>query len=310
MPDVRRAAQHRPHRWSVPFGRVLGIQLRVHVSFLLLVVLFAAAAPEPGLASGLASLGWLVVIFGCVVAHELAHSLVARRRGAEVDEILLFPLGGVSRLRHLPDSPADELAIAIAGPLTSIGLGVAALGLALARGHALTVDLLTGDWLLRFAWLNLLLGVFNLLPAFPLDGGRVLRALLERSRDVESATRVATRIGHALAAGLIVAGLLLDLWLVLIGLFVYFGASAEEAATIVHARLRGQHVRDAMSAGSSSAPAMQDAPAVDADAPLDEDVLELLQEAPDHIVTVRDHDRVTGVLSADDVMRLVNRTRE
>jgi Zn-dependent protease len=306
--EALRARRSRPHHWSVPLGRVAGIQVRVHASFLILVVLFAALAPEPGLPGALRNVGWLLLVFGCVVVHELSHCFVARRRGAQVDEILLFPLGGVSKLRNLPESPADELAIAIVGPLTSIGLGILAGASALLLGQALVpVDLLTGSLLVRLAWLNLILGVFNLLPAFPLDGGRVLRALLERNRSLEAATRAATRVGHAFAAGLMFAGFLFDVWLLLIGIFVYFGASAEEAATIVHARLRGHRVRDAMEpvdAASVPEPG-RDVPAVEADAPLDDDVLLDLQEASEHTIVVRDHGDVVGVLKPEDVVRLV-----
>ena len=141
-------------------------------------MLFAVAAPEPGAAGVAWSLLWLAALFGSVVLHELAHCLVARRRGAEVHEILLFPLGGISKLEHLPETAADEFAIAIVGPLTSLTLGVVALGAGAALGGSLVpIDLLGGAWLVRLGWLNLILGVFNLLPAFPLDGGRVLRAL-------------------------------------------------------------------------------------------------------------------------------------
>jgi Zn-dependent protease len=290
---------------------VAGIEVRVHASFLILVVLFAAMAPEPGIVSALESVGWLLLVFACVVVHELSHCFVARRRGARVDEILLFPLGGVSKLRNLPESPADELAIAIVGPLTSVGLGLLAGCGALLLGQALVpVDLLSGWLLVRLAWLNVILGVFNLLPAFPLDGGRVLRAVLERDRSLEAATRAATRVGHAFAWALMVAGFLFDVWLLLIGLFVYFGASAEEAATIVHARLRGHTVRDAMEPIDTAAahgPALPStaATAVEADAPLDDDVLADLQDAPGHTVVVRDHGDVVGVLKPEDVIRLV-----
>jgi Zn-dependent protease len=310
--EADRSRKARPHHWSVSLGRIAGIEVRVHASFLILVVLFAALAPEPGVASALRNVGWLMLVFACVVVHELSHCFVARRRGAQVDEILLFPLGGVSRLRNLPESPRDELAIAIVGPLTSIGLAVLAGFGAVLLGQALVpVDLLSGGLLVRLAWLNLILGMFNLLPAFPLDGGRVLRALLERTRSLEAATRAATRVGHAFAAGLMVAGFFFDVWLLLIGIFVYFGASAEEAATIVHARLRGHHVRDAMepiTADAKRVPGITEAeaPDVEADAPLDDEVLEELQGAPAHTVIVRDHGEVVGVLKPEDVIRLVS----
>jgi Zn-dependent protease len=295
----------RPHRWSFPLVRVRHIQVRVHISFLVLVALFVVAAPEPGTEGALLSVGWLLAVFGCVVLHELGHSFVAIDRGAEVDEILLFPLGGVSRLRHSPDAPRDEFAIAAAGPLTSFGLAAVAALACVAAGRALIpVDLVAGPWLARLAWLNLLLGAFNLLPAFPLDGGRLLRALLERRVDVLTATRIATRIGHALAGALIVVGLVVDVWLTFIGFFVWFGASAEEAATIVHVRLRGHRVSEAMEP-AVTAPA--DVPAVGVEAPLDDDVLETIASAPGRQVAVVERGHVVGTVNLRDVGDLLQR---
>jgi Zn-dependent protease len=301
--DISPSVATRPRRWSLSLGRISGIDLRVHASFFVLLVLFAIAAPEPGIASALNNVAWLVAVFTCVVLHELGHCFVARARGATVDEILLFPLGGVSRLRNLPENPRDEFAIAVVGPMVSIGLGLLAIGLALATGTSLIpIDLLTGGWLAKLAWLNLMLGLFNLLPAFPLDGGRVLRSLLERTRDLESATRLATRVGHVLAGALIVVGLLFDFWLVIIGVFVYFGGSAEEAATIVHARLRGHRVRDAMDPDPRDVPRQ---PAVDADAPLDDDILSLVASTPARAVAVESHGHVVGVLRVAGIEHLV-----
>ncbi len=304
--DSERHILRRPHHWSVAVGQIAGISLRVHASFLILVVLFVIAAPEPGVASAVVSVAWLLTIFACVVVHELSHCFMARSRGAQVDEILLFPLGGVSKLRNLPESPRDEFAIAIVGPLTSLGLGVGAAVLCWATGQALwPLNFASGEWLVRLAWLNVILGAFNLLPAFPLDGGRVLRSLLERTRDLETATRLATRVGHVFAGILIVTGLLFDVWLTLIGFFVYFGASAEEAGTIVHARLRGHRVREVMRAAADT-PASPEA-LVDADALLDDDLLALVEAAPDHRVAVQADGHVVGILRLEDVGRLVAR---
>ena len=246
--DVTREPPRSGHRlWSFGIGRISGIEIRVHYTFFLLVALFALAgtAPEgPGVA---ASLLWLVLIFSCVVVHELAHCFVGRPRGAVVHEIVLLPIGGVSKLEHLPETPSDELAMAIAGPAASVGLaalaGAAAL---LAHDALLPIELFGGSLLVGLFWFNLIIAAFNLLPAFPLDGGRVFRALLERRYDLERATRLAARIGRGVAVVLILSGVLFDLWLAIIGLFVYFGASAEEVATIVHVRLGSQRVSDAM----------------------------------------------------------------
>jgi Zn-dependent protease len=229
---------------SFSIGHIAGIDIRVHVTFFLIVALFAFATWDSGIVGGML---WLVIIFACIVVHELAHSLVARRRGAVVHEIVLLPIGGVSKLEHLPESPADEFAIAIVGPLASFGL--AALGAVVALGLRVSlwpVDLATGSLLARLVWFNVLIGGFNLLPAFPMDGGRVFRSLLERHHDLEDATRIAARTGRVLAIGLVVVGFVVDPWLVFIGVFVYFGAAAEEQATIVHVRLRGVRLADVM----------------------------------------------------------------
>lgn len=232
---------------SFPIGRIFGIQLRVHVTFFLIVILFALASSVeggPGLLSGMV---WLIIIFSCVLVHELAHSLVARRRGATVKGIVLLPIGGVSQLENLPENPPDEFAIAIVGPLASFGLAAISAVVAYAlRVPLWPIDLYTGAFIERAAWFNLIVGAFNLLPAFPMDGGRVLRSLIERKTSLEVATHRAAQIGRVLAIAMVVVGFLFNIWLVIIGIFIFFGASSEEAATIVHARIKEILVKDAM----------------------------------------------------------------
>ena len=252
--DVAAGPNRTPPRSSRPWFRssfslvrVAGIDIRVHVTFFLLVLLFAAASSGPGGPGVVGGLLWLAAIFSCVVVHELAHSVVARRRGAVVHEIVLLPIGGVSKLENLPETPADEFAIAAVGPAASFALAaVAAVLCVLLRQPLFPVDFAGGPFLARLAWLNLILGGFNLLPAFPLDGGRVLRSMLERRYDLEGATHRAARIGRVLALTMMAVGLFVDFWLLLIGIFVYFGASAEETATTIHVRLKGRSVADVM----------------------------------------------------------------
>lgn len=247
-PERRGLTHSRVHpRLSLSIGHVAGIDLRVHITWFLLVPLFALAASVEGGPGPWSGLLWLVLIFACIVAHEMAHSLLARRRGGIVHEIILLPIGGVSKLENLPESPADEFAIAIVGPLASIGIGAVSALLAFALGESLLpVRMLGGPILVGLTWFNVLVGLFNMLPAFPLDGGRVLRALLERRYDLETATRRAARLGRSLAVALGVLGVLFNIWLILIAIFIYFGASAEEVATIVHLRLVGHQVHEVM----------------------------------------------------------------
>lgn len=241
------AAPAPTRRWSFRLVRVAGIEIRVHATFFLLVALFALAGAAPRGPGVVASLAWLAAIFVCVVLHELAHCLVGRRRGLVVHEIDLLPIGGVSRLENMPETPGDELAVAVAGPVASVLLGLVAALLATAASVSIfPVDLVDGPFLARLAWLNLLLAAFNMLPAFPLDGGRVLRAALERRHDLEQATRIAATTGRWLAFALIATGMFVNLWLAVIGVFIYLGANAEEAATSLHLRLAGRRVRDVM----------------------------------------------------------------
>ncbi len=219
------------HGHSHPLGRVAGIPLRVHWTFWILVALVVVAEWSAGRAAVVAGLAWIVALFGFVVVHELAHCVVARRRGARVLGIVLFPLGGLSRLESMPERPSDELAVAIAGPAASVVVGIGLLFVGLVVGARVwPPTLFAGQWWARLGWLNVLLGLFNLLPALPMDGGRVLRALLERHRSRLDATVLAARIAWYIGAAMLVAGFLVDIWLMLIGVFVLLGARAEEEA--------------------------------------------------------------------------------
>ncbi|MFZ4514988.1 MAG: site-2 protease family protein [Acidimicrobiia bacterium] len=242
--DENRRRAHRTTQWSFPILVVRGIQLRIHLTFVFLVALVAWLASLSGGPGTVAVLVWIGLLFGSVIVHEFAHSLVARRRGITVHEILLLPIGGVSKLEALPEKWNDEFAISIAGPLTSLAIGTASIAVAALLGEPLGTLALGGSVLVALGWMNLILAGFNLLPAFPLDGGRVLRSMLERQHDRATATRQAARIGRALAVAMMVVGVLLDWWLILIGVFVYFGATAEERATLIHIQLAPLHVRD------------------------------------------------------------------
>jgi Zn-dependent protease len=224
-------AQEGSTRSSIRVARIGGIDIRMHWTFLVLVVLVVWVNMGSGASTVGMGLLWISAVFASVLVHEYAHCVVARRRGAMVEDILLLPIGGVSQLKKMPERPADELAIAIVGPLTSLGLAALAMAGGVAFGaHLWPPTLFAGSWFARLAWLNGLLGGFNLLPALPMDGGRVARALLARHHDRLTATRQAARIARMLAAVMIVGGIFYDFWLVLIGCFVYLGASAEEQA--------------------------------------------------------------------------------
>jgi len=239
-----RTSPHTPvagHGHSLPIGRVAGIPIRLHWTFFLLLALVAAVDWSAGENAVFSGLVWIVALFTSVVAHEVAHCIVARRRGAHVLGIVIFPLGGLSQLETMPTAPNDELAVAIVGPLTSMAIGMVLLAAGLVIGaHIWPPTLFVGSWWARLGWLNLLLGAFNLLPALPMDGGRVLRAALARHRSHLEATVLAGRVARYVGTAMVVVGFLYDFWLILIGLFVLVGARAEEEAARQPSPSKGQ----------------------------------------------------------------------
>lgn len=236
---------HDPHRSGRV--RVLGIPLRVHWSLWLVVGLLAAQGVAWGTRGVAAMVLWAALVFGSVLAHELGHAVVARRRGAHVHSITLFGLGGITQADGLDDRPRDELALTAAGPAVSLAVAAVAAALAVALGMPLLpVDMHSGAILAQLAWLNLLLGAFNLLPAFPMDGGRLLRAALALRLGPDRATRVATTTGRVVAAGMIVGGLNAgSVWLAIIGVFVFAGAAAEQRQAAIVAAAAAATIRNA-----------------------------------------------------------------
>jgi len=218
-----------PARSRAPrIARIGGVDVRVHWTFVVLIVFVLWAESSAGTAAELMWMAWIAVVFGSVLVHELAHCLVAKHHGVVVEDILLIPLGGISQMEAIPEEPRDEFAIAVVGPLTSFALaGTVAVGAALFGVRPWPPALFAGSWATRTVWLNVLLGAFNLIPALPMDGGRVLRAALALRTDRPTATRLATRVARDIAIGMIVVGFLYDFWLVLIGCFVLLGLPTE-----------------------------------------------------------------------------------
>src|SRR5450631_4227004 len=166
--------------WSLNIGKVAGTVVRVHLTFLLFLAwIFAASYSQGGAATAWDSLVFMVLLFLCVLLHEFGHILTARAFGVATPDVTLLPIGGVARLERIPEEPGQEFLIAIAGPAVNVVIG---LGLVLAGAHldaaALSVDNAHISMLDRLAIVNLFLAVFNMIPAFPMDGGRVLRAAL------------------------------------------------------------------------------------------------------------------------------------
>lgn len=238
-------------RWSWKVGELFGIAIRAHVTLLALLAWVAVSHAVHGASLGEAVFGVVLVglVFAIIVLHELGHALVARRYGCRTREILLLPIGGLAQMERMPDRPRDELLVALAGPAVNVGLAlvlaivVAASGASFDPGRAATIG---GALASQLLWINVTLAAFNLLPAFPMDGGRVLRALLALRLGRDRATRIAGGVGRVLAAVFVAAGLLFNPMLVLIGAFVWFAANQETAMVALRSRLSGVTVAHAM----------------------------------------------------------------
>ncbi len=240
-------------RWSVRVARIAGIDVFVHATFVLLAVWYVAGVIAAGAAPAEAFLPafYVAAVFACVVLHELGHALMARRFGIRTRDITLYPIGGIASLERIPSEPKAELLIALAGPAVNLVLagGLALLGAAvpglMGLGHVRGVE---QSLLTSLLGANLFLAVFNLVPAFPMDGGRVLRALLAGSLERARATRIAALIGQALAVSVMVGVLVLG-WpvtLLFIGVIVLLGAGQEVRMVEREVALVGVTVAGAM----------------------------------------------------------------
>jgi Zn-dependent protease/predicted transcriptional regulator len=236
---------------AIPIGKVAGIPIRVHVSFLLVVGWIAWLGwDEGGWRASVWAAVLVVMLFGCVVLHELGHSLVAMSFGSRVRSVTLYPVGGVAGLESVPRQPLRELLMALAGPAVNAAI---ALALSLWRGGfpgwTEASAFPTNASELRDALIraNVVLGIFNLLPAFPMDGGRVLRSLFALAFPYPRATSLAAAIGQALAIGIILLGLAAgNPFLAVIGVFVFLGAGSEEQHVHIQSQLQGLHACDVM----------------------------------------------------------------
>lgn len=221
-------------KWSWTIGKIAGIRVRMHWTFLLLIAWIAVSytASGAGWAAAGRGVGFVVAIFACVVLHECGHALTARRYGVETKDITLLPIGGLARMQRIPDHPWQEFWIAVAGPAVNVVIAaVLFLVLLMSPGlGAVTAEpSFTTSFLVNLMWVNVILVVFNLLPAFPMDGGRILRALLATRIPYARATQIAAGIGQAMAIAFGIAGLLIFVnpLLLFIALFVFVGAEAE-----------------------------------------------------------------------------------
>ncbi len=238
-------------KWSVKLGKLFGIEVYLHFTFLLLLTFLGLYywRTTHNVAAALEGVAFIVALFGCVVLHELGHALMARRYGIKTRDITLLPIGGVARLEKMPEKPMHELWVALAGPAVNVVIAIALLiGLAATGGLSSMEEISSsgGSFWQRLLALNLVIAAFNLLPAFPMDGGRVLRALLALRMGRRRATVIAANVGQIMAIGFGILGFFYNPFLIFIGIFVYLGAQAEAGMVEMQSALAGLKVRDAM----------------------------------------------------------------
>jgi Zn-dependent protease/predicted transcriptional regulator len=237
-------------KWSFKIATLAGINVYAHWTFVLLFIWIPIGSLiDNGAEAAMRSFGLIFMVFSFVVLHELGHALTARRFGIRTRDITLLPIGGIARLERMPEEPREEFLVAIAGPAVNFLLATifAAINL-LARGGEtlMNSDLIGADFLITAVYLNLGMGLFNLLPAFPMDGGRILRAFLTPRLGHVAATEAAASVGQFLAIVLGLLGLLTHGMLIFVAIFVYLGAQQEALQVQMKSILNGVPVREAM----------------------------------------------------------------
>jgi Zn-dependent protease/CBS domain-containing protein len=289
-------------KYSFKIGSVWGIPIELHLTFILLIVgVLVLSYPQFYL------FVLVLFLFIFVVVHELAHSVVARHYRIQVRKIVLYPIGGASEIEEIFDNPRVEWRVAIAGPLTSFAIGGSLLAISrifvvevprTALGSSLST---VGSLALDLGLLNLLLGAFNLIPAFPMDGGRVFRAFLAEHMNFSDATKYAAYLGRLFGIVMAIVGFIFPSYflLIVVGIFVYIGATEEAESTIVSTTLARVRVRDVMSSEAAT---------VTLDETLDE-ALETMFKARYHDALVEKDNELLGIVTWDEIMKVKKEQR-
>ena len=284
--------------WSLNIGTIAGTAVRVHVTFLLFLGwIFGASWVAGGPEAAWQALAFLVLLFACVVAHEFGHIFTARAFGVFTPDVTLLPIGGVARLERIPEAPYEEFLVAIAGPLVNVAITIALIAVAGAQvniGDLYAVESPDASMIDRLAAVNLFLAVFNMIPAFPMDGGRVLRALLAARLGFVRATKVAAFIGQGVAFALGVIGVFSNPMLIFIAVFVYLAASSEAHAVAVRAMSRGLPVSAAMTTHFAT---------LTPTARLEDAAQTLLRTSQTDVPVIDAAGKPVGILGRDDLMR-------
>lgn len=289
---------------SVPIASVKGTAIRLHWTFLLLLAFITLGTV---LSAGMLAAAQVVLliglIFACVVLHEFGHIIIARQFGIDTPEVVLLPIGGLAKLRRIPTDPKQELAIAIAGPAVNFVL-FAFLIFLLGRwpDWDAFVDLSRGEinFFEQLAVFNLVVGLFNLVPAFPMDGGRILRALLALALPHHQATQIAARVGQTLAIGFGLLGLFAgNILLVAISVFVFLAASSEEMLEKIRHAIGGTPVKNVMVTGQAQFLVTD---------PIDKAAEAILNSDNDEFPVINADGTLAGFLLRPDILESIGQT--
>jgi stage IV sporulation protein FB len=284
--------------WSFNVATIAGTTIRLHITFLLFLLwVFFASYASGGAQAASQSLVFILLLFACVVAHEFGHIITARRFGVTTPTVTLLPIGGVAQLERIPEKPWEEFLVAIAGPLVNVGIAAALVllfGASLDAGNLAAMDKASVGIADRLAVVNVFLALFNMIPAFPMDGGRVLRAALASRLGYTRATEIAASIGQVSAFVLGFFGLFGNPLLIFIAIFVYLAAASEAQLVAVRAMSRGVPVGAAM---------MTQFATLAPDASIDHAIETLLRTSQSEFPVIDAAGKPIGVLGRSDLIR-------
>jgi Zn-dependent protease/predicted transcriptional regulator len=285
--------------WSIKVARIAGTEIKIHVTFVLFLAWLGFVYYRiGGTQAAVDGIAFILLLFLCVVLHEMGHALAARRFGIPTPDITLLPIGGVARLQRMPDKPAQEIVVALAGPLVNV---IIAAGLVLIGGVRIDPFALGPEAGLatRVATVNVILVLFNMIPAFPMDGGRVLRAVIATRMPYSRATRTAARIGQGFAFLFGFIGLLGNPVLIFIALFIYIAASQEAAFSNLKDSSLSLTVGDAM---------ITELTVLNEGDSVQEGVEALLRTSQHDFPVIDAAGRVVGILTRDGMLKALQRS--
>lgn len=285
-------------KWQWKLGNFAGIDVYIHATFLLLIgwVGYSHWLEHQNWLEVLKGVGFILTLFLCVILHEYGHALTARKYGIKTRDITIYPIGGVARLERMPEKPIEELWVALMGPVVNVVIAVGLFAYLFLTGSLVPLTNLTvasGSFIERIMLINITLVLFNLIPAFPMDGGRVLRALLAMRMDYVRATQIAANVGQGMAFLFGFIGLFTNPFLLFIAFFVYIGASQEASAVQMKNVIGGIPVGRAM---------LTDYKSLSPRDPLSRMAQLILAGTQHDFPVIDDAERVVGVVTRDDFL--------